>query len=142
MDILNISQSAMSIITNEELIQINQDLLGVQAHHVANDSNDESKEIWAGPLNNGDIVVMLFNSGTATASITVLWSQLGLASNTVVNVRDLWAHEDLGKTVTQFTGTNIPSHGQITLRLSPQQQEKVHAKNNHILFPPNWTHQP
>jgi len=139
MNVLNISREALSIITNVELIEINQDPLGIQGHHIANDS-DETEEIWAGPLANGDLVVMLFNSGINTADITVTWAQLGISGT--MNVRDLWIHSDIGAYSDSFTGKSIPSHGQQTYRFSPQMKNKrknggmngIHQENK-ILFP-------
>jgi len=135
MNVLNMSVDTFSIISNAELIAINQDLLGVQAHHVANDSDDGTKEIWAGPLSNNELVVMLFNSGTHTTNITVTWAQLGISGT--MNVRDLWTHNEVGAYTGSFTGDSIPEHGQQTYRFRPQTKKRSHGihPGNKILFP-------
>jgi len=117
MNVLNISQAALDIITNAEVIAINQDPLGIQGHRI---TNTTEHEVWAGGLAGGDVAVLLFNSGaTAAPSITVTWAQLGLANNQAAVVRDLWAHKDLGSFTGSFTSGMIPSHGSMTLRVHP-----------------------
>jgi len=127
MDILNISAGALEIITNAEVIALNQDPLGVQAHQI-NRADNTTKEVWAGALMNGDVAAMLLNSGTEASDITMTWDQLGIGMTTPAVVRDLWMHQDIGTFTGSFTGTMIPSHGSLTLRVSPQKPTDVKAR--------------
>jgi len=52
------SQETINILSNEEVIAINQDSLGIQGNRIY---SVNSNEIWAGPLANGDVAVVLFN---------------------------------------------------------------------------------
>lgn len=48
-------------------------------------------QVWAGPLSRGRLAVILWNRGPSNASITATWSDVGLNSTAVADVRDLWA---------------------------------------------------
>ena len=118
MDLTQITSDELSIVSNAEVIAINQDALGIQAHHI-NAANATTAEVWAGPLSGGDVVVVLFNSGASPITITVDWVDVGLPRNTRATVRDLWAHQDLGASISSFTGNDIASHDCLVLRISP-----------------------
>jgi len=76
-------------------------------------------EVWAGALADGSQTVVLFNrQDTASANITAFWKTTGLGSTTG-SVRDLWAHQDLGKFSGSFTGLVAP-HSVIALKVTPQ----------------------
>jgi len=122
LDLRVVTNESLSILTNDEVIAINQDPLAVQGHKI---TSMNGAEVWAGPLANGDVAVVLFNRNTTATDIMVMWSDIGLPSNTKANVRDLWKHADLGSFTGMFTGTSIPSHGTMTLRISPQQQKQT-----------------
>ncbi|KAL5982971.1 hypothetical protein ACLOJK_017051 [Asimina triloba] len=63
------------------------DKLGVQGKKVKKEGD---LEVWAGPLSDGRVAVMLWNRGLSTASITANWTDIGLQSSTVVDARDVW----------------------------------------------------
>ena len=109
------SADTLRILSNKEVIDINQDKLGVAGHRVAQKSDTE---VWAGPLKDGGAAVVLFNVGPSPATITADWSDVFLHPNQTVAVRDLWKHEDLGKAVNSVSAT-VPSHGVVMLRLTP-----------------------
>ena len=79
-DINNIDSETLRIFTNDEIISINQDKLGVQGSKT---KISGSTEVWAGPLVDGSKAVILLNRGTAMATITAEWSDIGL-DNTMV----------------------------------------------------------
>ncbi|KAG8092087.1 hypothetical protein GUJ93_ZPchr0012g19792 [Zizania palustris] len=91
-DVRSMSQQTKDIISNWEVIAVNQDTLGVQGKKV---QSDNGLEVWAGPLSNNRKVVVLWNRQSYQATITVHWSNLGLAASTAVTARDLWAHSSL-----------------------------------------------
>lgn len=76
-----------------------------------------SLEVYAGPLVDKSIVVVLFNRAASAASITALWEDFGLAQSTKAAVRDLWAHKDLGPFTGNFTAT-VESHGVVMVKLT------------------------
>jgi len=83
-------------------------------------------QVWAGPLSDGSIGVILFNRGTSSASITANFTDIGLTPNSKANVRDLWAHQDLGAYTGSFSQT-VPTHASITLRVTPTSWEERQA---------------
>ena len=117
-DIRNMSAATLDILTNDEVIALNQDMLGVQGHLVANTSS--GAEVWAGPLADGSVGVVLFNrNDTLTQPMTVRWSDVGLSGNATAVVRDLWAHADVGQFVGEWSVDAVRPHASVTVRLHP-----------------------
>ena len=46
------------------------------------------------------------------------WQDLGLVGDSPADVRDLWSHQDLGSFTGGYTGTNIPAHGSMMLKVT------------------------
>ncbi|KAL0923537.1 hypothetical protein M5K25_007598 [Dendrobium thyrsiflorum] len=86
-DVRFISNETLAILSNSEVIAVNQDKLGVQGKKVKSNGN---LEVWAGPLSGGKVAVVLWNRGSSQASITVDFADIGLNSSSVVGARDLW----------------------------------------------------
>jgi alpha-galactosidase len=120
-DVTAMSNATLSILTNKDIIALNQDPLGVQGHRVAK-SND--LEVWAGPLANGDVAVILFNRSPSAANITAQWADIGLAKGTAATARDLWSKANLGS-FTDSLQLAVPTHAVRTLRLTPAKQPTV-----------------
>ncbi|XP_010248383.1 PREDICTED: alpha-galactosidase 1-like [Nelumbo nucifera] len=97
-DVRNASKETMEIISNKEVIAVNQDPLGVQAKKVRMEGD---QEVWAGPLSGHRTVVLLVNRGPWKYPVTAHWDDIGIPPNTVVEARDLWEHETLK---TRFVG--------------------------------------
>ena len=114
-DITNMSEETFEILTNEEVIAINQDSLGVQGKKL--ESND-GKEVWGGPLSNNAFVIMLLNRGESPAEIEANFEKIGIKKGEYV-VRDLWEKKDLGVFSESFKGTVNP-HSGILVKLSPK----------------------
>ncbi|MGA7742116.1 MAG: glycoside hydrolase family 27 protein [Polyangia bacterium] len=112
-DIRSMTASTANILTNADVIAVDQDPLGIQGKPI---STSTTLEVWSKKLS-GDqtYAVVLFNRTTASAAITVTWASLGMTS-TSATVRDLWSHTDLGSTATQYTAT-VPSHGVTMLKV-------------------------
>ena len=120
-DLTALDADALAILSNTEMVAINQDAYGIQGVPVGHGADDASTApCWAKPLANGDIAVMLLNTGEGTAQITCSLAELGMSSTGAAKVRDMWAHKDLEPLA---AGANITatldSHAQITLRLTP-----------------------
>ncbi|XP_057459299.1 alpha-galactosidase-like isoform X2 [Actinidia eriantha] len=88
-DVRAVDKATLELLSNKEVIAVNQDKLGVQGKKV---KKNGELEIWAGPLSGNRVAVILWNRGSLVATITVNWSDIGLKPTTVVNARDLWAH--------------------------------------------------
>ena len=112
-DLRNMSPAIHDILTNKEVIAIDQDPEGHQARRI---SQNGEQEIWSRPLAAGATAVALFNRATTDAPITVKWTDLGLKS-APKKARDLWAHSNVKIGKTEYTAT-VPGHGVVLLRLS------------------------
>lgn len=114
MDLNSISDETLSIISNTELIAINQDSACMQAS-VAKKYGDV--EVWAkdlGKENSGTKAIALLNRGEKEATVTVSFKELGLSC--VTSVRDLWAHIDISPD-DSFTVT-LSAHETAVLKVS------------------------
>jgi alpha-galactosidase len=75
-------------------------------------------EVWAGPLEDNAHAAVLFNRAITAYNITAKWTDIGLAATAKANVRDLWAHKDMGV----FTGSysaEVAPHGVVMIKLTP-----------------------
>lgn len=104
-DLRLMSEDVRSVLTAPEVIAVNQDPRGVQGYRIF-DRNE--CEVYNKPLADGATAVMLLNKGREPADITVQWEQIGLSGRQPV--RDLWARQDLGDFVGQFTAKGLTQH--------------------------------
>ncbi len=111
-DMTNMSASAKAILTNSEVIAVDQDALGVQGTKVADNGN--GLQVWSKKLQGGSVAVVLLNRSGSAANITANWSNIGVSGS--ASVRDLWAHTDLGSFSNSYTA-NVPSHGVVMLKI-------------------------
>jgi alpha-galactosidase len=114
-DLRNMPPDIHDILTNKEVIAIDQDPLGRQGRRVWKDGD---LEVWGKQLQNGDRGVILLNRGAADQEITVDWEHLGYPAHLSATVRDLWAHKDLGKFTGKFSAT-VASHGVVMVTVRP-----------------------
>lgn len=113
-DLRNVSPAVLEILTNKEVIAVDQDPLGKQATRVAKDGD---LEVWARPLADGSFAVGLFNRGASTAKVTARWSDIGVTGK--ARVHDLWAHADRDEATDEFS-SDVPSHGVVMIRVEPE----------------------
>lgn len=104
-DMTQLDEFTYSLLTNDEVLDINQDALGKQASRIAQYG---SLEIWAKDMEDGSKAVGLFNRGMFASPLTVTWKDLGITGN--YTIRDCWSQQDIGKSEQKFTAT-IPPHG-------------------------------
>jgi len=110
-DLSKLDTFTLSLLSNDEVIAVDQDPLGRAAGRVWSDAR---REIWARTLADGTMAVGLFNRGLQPAEVTVEWQQLGLQGRQPV--RDLWQRRDLGVLQEKFTAT-VPRHGAVLLKV-------------------------
>ena len=112
-DLREMSPSIAAILTNRDVIAVDQDREGKQGRRI---NKSGGQEIWARSLAGGEQAVALFNRGPAGAEMTVRWSELGLES-VPSHVRDLWTHTELNLHDQKFVAT-VPSHGVVFVRIT------------------------
>ncbi|XP_078436432.1 melibiase family protein isoform X2 [Wolffia australiana] len=92
-DVRNITLETLEILSNKEIIAVNQDILGVQGRKVSVSGEEGCKQVWAGPLSEGRLVVALWNRCQHDVTITATWQTLGLQPWISVSVRDIWKNQ-------------------------------------------------
>ena len=113
-DLRQMTPETLAILTNREVIAVDQDKLGKQGRRAWN-SGDQ--EIWTRQLSGGDIAVAFFNRSKAEAKITAKWADLGVPAKR--KARDLWLHQNVDLSAPEYS-TTIPAHGVLMLRISKQ----------------------
>jgi alpha-galactosidase len=114
-DLRSMPAEIKEILTNREVIALDQDPLGLQGRRVKREGD---REVWAKQLADGGRAVVLFNRGPKTAELSVSWSDIGYPSHVSAGVRDLWAGKDLGKLSGRFSA-EVPSHGVTMVTIRP-----------------------
>ena len=114
-------KETIEILTNKEVIAVNQDPKGEQARRFMDMGE---KEIWAKPLANGELAVCFMNRTEFPWKLDYDWRKQTIYFATDVSirrfeykVRDLWQHKDLGTTKSNLVA-EIPPHGVLMVRLS------------------------
>jgi alpha-galactosidase len=113
-DLTKLDEFTLSLLTNDEVLDVNQDPLAQQAARVAKHGN---LEVWAKDMEDGSKAVGLFNRGYLASDVSVNWSDLGVTDKQ--RVRDLWRQKDLGEFSEKFTAAEVPRHGVLLIRLWP-----------------------
>ena len=108
-DLRSMSEETKSILMNTEVIAIDQD---ADAQPVKKISEQGPLTVAARPLMHQTWAVGLFNRGEETAKMSVTWKDLGLHGK--LQVRDLWAHKELGRVADQFSA-DVPPHGVVLI---------------------------
>jgi alpha-galactosidase len=111
-DLSHMSPQTLSILTNREVIAVDQDRLGKQGTRA---SVQGATEIWTKPLTGGAVAAGLFNRDIVSHEVTLKLKAIGFGPH--AKLRDLWAHANVVPTNGQYT-VNVPPHGVVMLKLS------------------------
>jgi alpha-galactosidase len=156
-DLRSIPPEIMEIISNPEIIALNQDPLGKQGYRRWSSSSSSSSssstststsleyedtnnkmgvEVWAGDLAGGDVAVVLFNRSNKTESITAKFSDVtdvnvymdvDIGASIYAHVRNLWEHSGLGVHHDKVS-VIVPSHDVVALRLTNITVQRQHQQ--------------
>jgi alpha-galactosidase len=108
----------LNLLTNDEVLAVNQDPLCQQAARLAKYG---SIEVWGKRLEDGSRAVGLFNFGFEETPFVLQLADLGTAGRW--RIRDLWRQQDLA-TSDGAVRTTIARHGVVLLRLTPERAAK------------------
>ncbi|AJQ95052.1 glycoside hydrolase family 27 protein [Gynuella sunshinyii] len=111
-DIRNMSWATRTILTNSNLIAINQDTLGLQGVEI---QNDGTRRVMVKKLANGDVAVALFNQGNSATTITTTAAAIG-KSGSDFNLLDAWSGTT--SSTSGVISANVPAHGTVVYRVS------------------------
>jgi alpha-galactosidase len=111
-DLRNMPQETKEMLTNADVIAVDQDAKGMQGHRVWEEG---TLEIWVRPLSDGGLAVGLFNRTEEAFPMKVEFKSIG--APTSAKVRDLWEQKDLGVLKDSFSAV-VPKHGVIFIKIS------------------------
>ncbi len=104
----------LEILTNPEVIAIDQDPLGRQGRRIRRHG---AVEVWCRELADGGWAAGFFNRGPRDATVDFAWKDLGFRGGPF-RVRDLWARREIPEASEGWSGS-VESHGAVLLRLRP-----------------------
>ena len=110
-DLRVMTPNSLALLSNSEVIAVDQDALGIQGNRVWQQG---PLEVWVKPLADGGKAVGVFNRGLGTTPILLRFNLIGVTSS--VNARDLCSHADLGLINDGYV-VRVPRHGAASLKL-------------------------
>ncbi|MBZ0256446.1 NPCBM/NEW2 domain-containing protein [bacterium] len=112
-DITRLNEFTLNVLCNPDVIEIDQDPLGIQGKILY---RDELEMVMAKPMQDGSLAVGLFNLSEVERQVEANWKLLGLEGKQ--RVRDLWRRDDAG-TAYHKISAKIRRHGVKLVRLWP-----------------------
>lgn len=113
-DLSSMKPEIRNILTNKDLIAVDQDALGMQGRRVKKTGDFE---VWSKQLSDGGRAVALLNRGKAEQQISVGWVDIGYPESLKASVRDLWTGKSSSDNGNYSAA--VPSHGAVVLRINP-----------------------
>lgn len=110
-DMSKLDKFTLSLLTNDEVIAVNQDALGMQAKQVI---KTDDYQVWVKELADGGKAIGIFNTTDMDNVPRFFWKDIGTGDNQIV--RDLWRQKELGHFTTMFA-TRVPPHGVTLIRI-------------------------
>ena len=112
-DIRNMSDEVHGILTNKEIIALDQDKLGKQGVKIRDDGDFE---VWAKQLADGSRAIVMFNRSKSNKEMSFNWTEIGYSNDLKMNVRDLWQHKEMGKFKATYSA-EVPAHGVVVVKV-------------------------
>ncbi len=110
-DLSKMTPYTVELLTNREVLAVDQDPLGKQGSRIAQEG---PFEVWMKPMADGSKVVGLFNRQRFAEEMAVDFSQIGITSEAIVH--DLWLKNDVGTFKDKFSAF-VPRHGVVFVRI-------------------------
>lgn len=133
-DLRSMDKETIEVLTNKDVIAINQDSLGIQGFkHTSKDS----VEIWLKPLKGGDWAVCFLNRSKSEKAISFDWKKEIIndslsgkelnAQTSTYTINNLWTKKSAGSTNKIFN-TKVPPHDVVVLRLEVQKSKEKNSR--------------
>ena len=115
-DLSALSDFELRLFANEEVIAVNQDVLGKPAVRFC-ERREQSLQaaqpqhnarIWVRPLAGGSVAIGFFNLAERSDMLSIDLRDLGLSGS--IGVRNLWERRDIGRVEDQLS-IEVPAHG-------------------------------
>jgi alpha-galactosidase len=111
-DLRSMTEETRAILTNRDVIAIDQDALGKEATRAF---EKEGIEVWTRPLADGSVAVGVFNRNAEARTAAFSWAEAGIAASPTT-ARDLWRHEAVSPVADGYRG-NVAAHGVVMLQV-------------------------
>ena len=115
-DMAEMDDFTISLLCNNEVIDVNQDPLGLQASRIY---GDDTYATYLKTLEDGSVAIAFFNLSETPKMIGIIPSRVGLLGRQVI--RDLWRQKDIGEITdhNERWETEVAPHGVVFLKFSP-----------------------
>ena len=121
-DLRSMNAATKTLMTNREIILVNQDSLGSQGRVVSSNAN---QIVFSKKMKDGGYAVLYVNKATSAATISCTWQTIGtadpagtgLAATKSMYGRNLFTHADMGPLTGSYS-TSVPGHDCFLFRLS------------------------
>jgi hypothetical protein len=111
-DMNSMDDFTYNLLSNDEVIAVNQDSLGLQAKQITNGDT----QVWMKDLSDGSKAVGLFSITLMEQNVNFKFADAGISGK--LKIRDLWRQKDLGEFQDSFE-TKVPAHGVVLIKISP-----------------------
>jgi len=111
-DLTKLDDFTKAVLTNDEILDIDQDPLGQAAGRVA--EGDDGTEVWSRPLADGTHAVALMNPTPIDTTIAAKWTDIGVTGEQPV--RDLWLHQNVGSFDASYS-VAVPAHSVAVVKI-------------------------
>jgi alpha-galactosidase len=115
-DLSKMDAETLRILTNKDVIAVDQDPLGKPGRRTLKEGD---LEVWVRPLQGGDVAAVLFNRGKTPADMKLTWDRLSLSAGHKADVKDLWSKK-VTKNVSGSYAAKVAPHGVVMVRVTPQ----------------------
>jgi len=116
-DLTQLDEFTLSLLSNDEVLAVDQDPLGIQGKRV---KQTEDHEVWVRPLFDGTLAVAVLNLTKEDNKVLLTGSDIGWTGSQ--NIRDLWMNQDLGTFDAQVT-LEIPPQSTKFLKIGTPQPD-------------------
>lgn len=111
-DLSKLDDFTLNLLTNDEVIAVDQDVLGKQAKQIIKTAD---YQVWLKELEDGSKAIGIFNVSSKDDVVRFYWSDIGLSNSQ--KVRDLWRQKDIGNFDGMFA-TKVAAHGVTLIKAS------------------------
>lgn len=104
-DLRSMPAETLEMLTDPEVLAVNQDWGGIQGHKIRDDGG---VEVWAKPMSDGGAAVVLLNRSSTAQQIVTTVKALGLDKSAAYTMKDVWDGTTTGTSGT--VRSNVASH--------------------------------
>ncbi|KAL4761703.1 glycoside hydrolase family 27 protein [Aspergillus foveolatus] len=95
-DLRKMTNESLAVLTNKDIIALNQDKLGLPVNYIEDASIEGYLQVWAGQINGG-YALLIFNEKNYKQTVSVSFGDLGLGLKRAMQAKELWSGKSWGK---------------------------------------------